>query len=80
MILTTSKLCDGCKWNKFPYCDGMIDQFGSKMRIDRLNEQFRCGQKDKDIVYIETVNKSELELLQEEVEELKTRLTIIEKK
>lgn len=80
--MTENKTCKGCKWNAYPICNGTILENGDKMRIDNLRPVFNCGVKDMDTisdsrpVHIPT----ELELLREEVNELKGRITELELK
>lgn len=40
------KICDDCKWNKYPECIGSIMLDGSWMNIENLTSAFSCGIKD----------------------------------
>ena len=71
-------VCKECKWNKYPECLGSLIN-GIPMAIDELSKGFTCGQKDKDVAYNQILYKNPIETMQEEIINLKERITEIEK-
>ncbi len=72
------EICKGCKFNKYPLCEGTKMFDGNYMNIENLNDGFVCGQKDKsELTDFSTVKKSSLEL---KVEELESRINTLENK
>ncbi|GAG34526.1 unnamed protein product [marine sediment metagenome] len=70
------KICEECKYNKYPECLGTILEDGSFMNIEYLKNSFECGQKDQDNLMDFSIKyKTELEL---RVEELENKITILE--
>lgn len=68
-------VCKECLWNNYPECLGSLFD-GIPMKIDELPEGFMCGQKDNIIAYNQLTNKS----LEEKIDELESRMIIVEAK
>jgi len=76
--MTEHKTCKGCKWNNYPYCNGLILHNGEYMKIDDKKPSFECGLKeDISITDLSIVKKSELEL---KINELEQRIAELETK
>ena len=72
------KTCVGCRWNNYPICDGTIMGSGDEMNIEKLSINFRCGQKYLLDVSDYSIKPTEIELLQQEVLDLKLRIENLE--
>ena len=74
--MTEHKICKDCKWNKYPICEGTLDN-GVPVRIDSLRKEFECGQKFRDIPFDlkVVIEKSALEL---KIEELEAKINKLE--
>lgn len=68
------KLCDGCKWNKYPECIGSIMLDGSWMNIENLTSAFSCGVKDSLTVIDHRPQISTI------IEDLESRIEVLEEK
>jgi len=78
--MTENKICKGCQYNNYPTCKGTIMDNGNEMNIETLKAGFRCGQKyDVIITDFSIKKKTELELLQDQVEILKSKIENLEK-
>ena len=71
------KICKGCRWNKYPKCEGIIMMDGNFMDNNIMKPDFRCGQKDSNIVNDLTPKKSDLKL---KIEQLETRILELEER
>jgi hypothetical protein len=64
------KICKGCRWNKYPLCEGTRMDTEKFMNIENLKTNFKCGQKDRDnIDDLSFRPKTEIELRIEALEE-----------
>jgi len=65
------KICEKCKWNKYPLCMGTKMKTEKFMNIENLNDDFQCGRKELDnIKDFSIIEKTEIELLKERIQEL----------
>ena len=67
--MTEHKICKGCRWNKYPLCEGTVMNNGKFMNIENLEKGFECGQKDNLEVSDLIPKKTELELRIDALEE-----------
>ena len=75
--MVENKVCKGCKYNKYPICEGIKMFDGNYMNIENLKESFNCGQKNDTIVVdFSIVKKTEEELI---IEDIEARLIELEK-
>lgn len=75
--MTEHETCKGCKWNKYPLCEGTIVGDGEFMNIEKLRPTFRCGVKDlAEVKDYTIIKKSALEL---RIEELEAKIIELEK-
>ena len=63
------EVCKWCRHNNYPSCKGTIMEDGNEMNIEKLNINFKCGQKiiDKPMDF-SVLYKSELEIKMETLE------------
>ena len=76
--MTEHETCEGCRYNKYPLCEGTKMEDGNFMNIENLRPIFNCGRKDSDNIMDFSIKfKSELEL---KIEGLEVRIVELESK
>jgi len=76
--MTEHEICKGCRWNKYPVCEGMKMFDGNYMTIENLRKEFQCGQKDSSMMVDFSIKQKTADQLK--IEELEARLAILEQK
>ena len=71
-------VCKGCVHNHFPECWGTKMFDGTYMRIDKLKNGFKCGQKDELLTVDFSIKPKTAEQLK--IEELEARINQLEAK
>jgi len=72
------KICKDCKFNKYPLCEGTKMKDGNFMNIEKLKENFQCGQKEEAELMDFSIKKKTPEQLK--IEELEARILELESK
>lgn len=71
------KICKGCRFNKYPLCEGTKMGDGNYMNIENLKPIFQCGQKNElEFTDFSIIEKSNIEL---RIEDLERKIIELEK-